>query len=96
MNFLVIGSGAREHIIAEKLFESGSTVYSVLTNLNPGLLKLSADYHSVTTYNSRDSQTSILNFARENSVRCVSIFHLMASGFAVLHRRNWINMTDVI
>ena len=36
MNFLVIGSGAREHIIAEKLSESGSTVYSVLTNLNPG------------------------------------------------------------
>ena len=73
MNFLVIGSGAREHIIAEKLSESGSTVYSVLTNLNPGLLKLSAAYHSVTTYNSRDSQTSILNFARENEVRCVVI-----------------------
>ena len=31
----------------------------------------------------------------ENSVRCVSIFHLMASGFAVLHRRNWIDMEDV-
>ena len=73
MNFLVIGSGAREHIIAEKLSESGSIVYSVLTNLNPGLLKLSADCHSVTTYNSRDSQTSILDFAKASSVHCVVI-----------------------
>ena len=73
MNFLVIGSGAREHIIAEKLSESGSTVYSVLTNLNPGLLELSAEHHIVTAYNSQDSQTSILDFAKENSVHCVVI-----------------------
>ena len=67
MNFLVIGSGAREHIIAEKLSDSGSTVYSVLTNLNPGLLELSAEHHIVTAYNSQDSQTSILDFAKEYS-----------------------------
>ena len=73
MNFLVIGSGAREHIIAEKLAESGSTVYSVLTNLNPGLLQLSADCHSVTDYKSRNSQTSILDFAKASSVDCVVI-----------------------
>ena len=73
MNFLVIGSGAREHIIAEKLSESGSTVYSVLTNLNPGLLELSAEHHIVTAYNSQDSQTSILDFAKENSIHCVVI-----------------------
>ena len=41
MNFLVIGSGAREHIMAEKLAEVGAKVYSVLTNLNPGLIQLS-------------------------------------------------------
>ena len=73
MNFLVIGSGAREHIIAEKLSDSGSTVYSVLTNLNPGLLELSAGHHIVTAYNSQDSQTSILDFAKENSIHCVVI-----------------------
>ena len=31
MNFLVIGSGAREHIIGEKIVESGGNLYSVLT-----------------------------------------------------------------
>ena len=73
MNFLVIGSGAREHIIAEKLSDSGSTVYSVLTNLNQGLLELTAGHHIITAYNSQDSQTSILDFAKENSIHCVVI-----------------------
>ena len=44
MNFLVIGSGAREHIIAQKLYESGVKVFSILTNLNPGLIHLSKEY----------------------------------------------------
>jgi len=41
MNFLVVGSGAREHIIAKKLKDSGARVYSILTNQNPGLIDLS-------------------------------------------------------
>ena len=44
MNFLVIGSGAREHIIAEKLDVVGANVFSVLTNMNPGLLQISKKY----------------------------------------------------
>ena len=47
MNFLVIGSGAREHIIAEKLAEVGATVFSILTNSNPGLIQLSKNYISI-------------------------------------------------
>ena len=35
MKFLVVGSGAREHIIAKKLKDSGARVYSILTNKNP-------------------------------------------------------------
>ena len=52
MNFLVIGSGAREHIMAEKLDEVGATVFSILTNLNPGLIQLSKDYILINSYNS--------------------------------------------
>ena len=44
MNFLVIGSGAREHIIAQKLFEAGVDVFSVITNRNPGLISLSKEF----------------------------------------------------
>jgi len=73
MNFLVIGSGAREHIIAEKLSESGSTVYSVITNLNPGLLKLSRRCHEVSNYHSQASKKSILDFSKDNSIDCVIV-----------------------
>ena len=73
MNFLVIGSGAREHIIAEKLSRSGSSVCSVLTNLNPGLLELSSSTHSVDNFNSDKSKKSILEFAQNNSIDCVVI-----------------------
>ena len=40
---LVIGSGAREHIIAQKLFDAGVNVFSVITNRNPGLINLSKE-----------------------------------------------------
>lgn len=73
MNFLVIGSGAREHIITEKLSFSGSPVYSVLTNLNPGILDISAASHSVNDYHSNISKRSIMEFASEHSVNCVVI-----------------------
>ena len=73
MNFLVIGSGAREHIIAEKLSYSGSSVYSVLTNLNPGLLELSRSTYTVNNYHSGKSKKSILEFAKKNAIDCVVI-----------------------
>ena len=49
MNFLVIGSGAREHIIAQKLFDAGVNVFSVITNRNPGLINLSKEFLFVNT-----------------------------------------------
>ena len=84
MNFLVIGSGAREHIIGEKIVESGGNLYSVLTNRNPGLLKISRKTVSVSDYSSSDSKKIIIDFAKTNDVECVVIGpeDPLANGFA--------------
>tara|TARA_Y100001970_G_scaffold83919_1_gene105985 strand:- start:551 stop:1861 length:1311 start_codon:yes stop_codon:yes gene_type:complete len=71
MNFLVIGSGAREHIIAQKLSESGVTVFSVLTNRNPGMMKLSREFIFVNNY--QNTLKMIVDFALLKEVRCVVI-----------------------
>ena len=75
MNFLVIGSGAREHIIGEKIVESGGTLYSVLTNRNPGLLKISKNTVSVSDYSSTESKKIIIDFAKTNDVE-LSLIHI--------------------
>ena len=71
MNFLVIGSGAREHIIAEKLCEAGVRVFSVLTNLNPGLITLSNDFLFVNNY--QKNLKVIIDFALLKEINCVVI-----------------------
>ena len=50
MNFLVIGSGAREHIMARRLSDVGVKIFSILTNRNPGLLNLSEEYLFLRSY----------------------------------------------
>ena len=71
MNFLVVGSGAREHIIAEKLDIVGVKIFSVLTNMNPGLLNISKKYIFVRNY--KLSMKAIVAFALDNSIDCVVI-----------------------
>ena len=71
MNFLVIGSGAREHIIAEKLDMVGVKIFSVLTNLNPGLLNISKKYFFVKNY--KLNMEAIVAFALDNYIDCVVI-----------------------
>ena len=71
MNFLVLGSGAREHIIAEKLFEAGVSVFSVLTNRNPGLMALSSDFLFVNNY--QKNLKMIIDFASLKDINCVVI-----------------------
>lgn len=44
MNILLVGGGAREHIIGETIVKSGGKLYSVMSNLNPGLKRISADF----------------------------------------------------
>lgn len=71
MNFLVIGSGAREHIIAKKLSESGVNVFSILTNRNPGLMSLSREFIFVSNY--LNNLDKIVDFALMKDIRCVVI-----------------------
>ncbi|OIR21384.1 MAG: phosphoribosylamine--glycine ligase [Marine Group III euryarchaeote CG-Epi4] len=71
MNFLVIGSGAREHIIAQKLFEAGVDVFSVITNRNPGLISLSKEFLFVNTY--KDNIQRIIDFSLSRDIACVVI-----------------------
>ncbi|MFH1787002.1 MAG: phosphoribosylamine--glycine ligase [archaeon] len=44
MKVLVVGSGAREHVIAESIAKSGEKLYSILSTRNPGIIRLSEDY----------------------------------------------------
>ncbi len=71
MNFLVIGSGAREHIIAHKLFEAGANVFSIITNRNPGLIRLSKEYLFVNTY--KENIQNIIDFSISKDIACVVI-----------------------
>ena len=71
MNFLVVGSGAREHIIAKKLKDSGARVYSILTNQNPGLIDLSEKTFFVNSY--LTSKSEIIDFSMVNDIECVVI-----------------------
>lgn len=44
MNVLLIGGGAREHIIGEKIVESGGKLFTIMSNQNPGLKRISTDF----------------------------------------------------
>ena len=71
MNFLVIGSVAREHIIAQKLFDAGVSVFSVITNRNPGLINLSKEFLFVNTYKANIQK--IVDFSLTKYIDCVVI-----------------------
>ena len=71
MNFLVIGSGAREHIIAQKLFDAGVSVFSVITNRNPGLINLSKEFLFVNKYKANIDK--IVDFSLAKYIDCVVI-----------------------
>ena len=92
MNFLVVGSGAREHIIAKKLKDSGARVYSILTNQNPGLIDLSEKTFFVNSY--LTSKSEIIDFSMVNDIECVVIGpeDPLAQGYADAFRNKGISV----
>ncbi len=44
MKVLAVGGGGREHAAVEALFRSGSEIYSVMKNANPGIISRSKDH----------------------------------------------------
>jgi len=63
MKILVIGGGAREHVIAESAARSGE-VFAFLKNRNPGILKL-AKKHKI---GSETSAKTVAKFAEANKI----------------------------
>ena len=45
MNVLIVGGGAREHVICEAIKKSeNSTIFSVMSNKNPGIEKIAQQH----------------------------------------------------
>ncbi len=61
---LVIGGGAREHVIADAASKSGGEIYAFMKNKNPGIAKLSKEFKlgEVTACE------SIINFAEKKKI----------------------------
>lgn len=66
MKVLVIGSGGREHAIAEAFARSryNPRIYAVMSNLNPGIKRLSADY----LIEKETNVSAVVQYAEDNNI----------------------------
>ena len=65
MKVLVIGGGAREHAICDAVYRSkDAELYSVMSNLNPGIKIMSKDFLQEKEINIQD----VVNYAKKNNI----------------------------
>ena len=70
MKVLVVGGGAREHVICDAVSRSNNTtIYSVMSNLNPGIQKLSKNY----LQEKETNVDKIINYAKEKQINLAII-----------------------
>ena len=68
MKVLAVGGGGREHAAVEALFRSGSEIYAVMKNANPGIIARSKEH---LLCDEKDIER-VCAFARENRSRGTS------------------------
>ena len=69
MKVLAVGGGGREHAAVEALYRSGSEIYSVMKNANPGIIARSAEH---ILCDEKDIE-KVVSFAKENGVELAFI-----------------------
>lgn len=69
MKVLAVGGGGREHAAVEALYHSGSEIYSVMKNANPGIIARSAKH---LLCDEKDIE-KVVSFAKENGVELAFI-----------------------
>jgi phosphoribosylamine--glycine ligase len=70
LKILVIGGGAREHAICDAVCRSkNSELYSIMSNLNPGIKKLSKDF----LLEKETNIEKIANYAKERQIDLVIV-----------------------
>ena len=89
MNILVIGGGAREHAICDAVYRSKDTqLYSVMSNLNPGIKLLVKDY----ILEKETNIEKIVQYAKEKIIDLVIIGPEAALEAGVVNELNKINI----
>lgn len=69
MKVLAVGGGGREHAAVEALYRSGSEIYSVMKNANPGIIARSAKH---LLCDEKDIE-KVVSFAKENGIELAFI-----------------------
>ena len=70
MNILIIGSGAREHILAQSLKKNNNVkIFNIASHINPGIKALASDIAII----SFKDHSAIQNYAREHNIDFVWI-----------------------